>query len=208
MRVWREGAVHVSLNEVRTLVAKAAVGSGLPVGTAAEIGHAAAWLVAVGEDGIGASVAGLSAKKTSSGSGMAFHGPGTVDLLLSTASGTALAVESADAPVLLVGLIGQALARDGREAEVTVSAEDGASVQVRGDGVSASPDILGSAPQCPCLILTLHSGQAGTPPAAADGVLVDAADWRRLSDLAARTLVPADTSSRDRGAGAGDIDNE
>ncbi|MFX4222873.1 MAG: DUF3726 domain-containing protein [Thalassobaculum sp.] len=200
--------MRVSLNEARTLATKAAAGSGLPPGTADEIGHAAAWLAAVGEDGAGAVAAGLSGSRLSDGARTVSSGPGIVDLLLSTAPETALSVEAADAPALLVGLIGQALAREPVPAMVTVSTATGASLRIRGDGVSASPGVLGTAQDAPSLTLVLAPAKAASPRAATTGVTVDPAAWRTLAALAARTLVPADAPSRFRGAGAGDIDNE
>jgi hypothetical protein len=40
------------------------------------------------------------------------------------------------------------------------------------------------------------------------GVCVEDAPWQRVQSLAARTLVPATTQSREHGAGAGLIDTD
>lgn len=211
--------MRVSLNELQTTARKAGLGTGIPVGAADEIGHAVLWLAGNGEDAVGAALAGLhdglqvapapALKRHGAGwrlasVAVAIGGPGVVDWVFSTQPGEPVALSEVDAPTLLIGLIGQALARSDAGRAVTVFGA-GMSVTVAADGLSASLGVL-----TPGIGLTLRLERAGrgglvAPP---DGVEVDRDAWRELAVLAARTLVPADAASRARGAGAGDIDNE
>ena len=211
--------MRVSLNEIRTMAGKAAIGAGLPFGTADEIGHAAAWLAQVGQDAVGPVLVALTAAETAPPHPLepseedgkldlvaaAQDGAAVVDLLFARPSGQPLAIDRVDVPAMLIGLIGQALGRDARGGTVTVDLAGG-------DRLTVTAGCLlpcrGLRPGPGAVTLVLTRGHASQQARCPDGVEVDPGDWRALSALAARTLVPADGTSRRRGAGAGDIDNE
>lgn len=212
--------MHVSLNEVRTTARKAAIGAGVPVGVADEIAAAADWLCAASLDGVGAVLAGLDTlpdraaqpERERPGDGTALtaapvvrRGPSLIDLLLVEAVDGRLVLLDVDAPLLLIGLAGQALER---------GATRGLAMTLTGAGFegTVTSGIMTSSGEVPAAldraVVVLSQNTPADASRRVDGAEVDPDAWRRLAALAARTTVPADPTSRAHGAGAGDIDNE
>jgi hypothetical protein len=194
--------MRVSLNEVEATCRKAAAGAGCPHGTAAEIGHAAAWLAARGLDGAGAALAGLEGGwpvDRAAGAGRAIRG-GLVALDYCRA-GLAHAALACDAPALMVGLAAVAC---GPDEGLALTFGGGATVRV---GAAGFDGWDGARPLDGEFVITNTPPPAAMPVSRA-GAEVDPAIWERLTALAQRTYVPESDTSRQQGAGAGLLDND
>lgn len=152
-----------------------------------------------------------------------YAGPAAADLLLAAASEerlpAKLRLDATDSPLLVLAAICDLLTlrSDVTLTCVSETAEGEAPLAVQQRGrVTFSKDS-----NMPCaLTLTLSavaeggdsaSGQdffEGQARAAERGVTVEEADWRRVQQLVAETLVPASELSRLQGAGAGLQDND
>jgi len=209
--------MHVSLNEVLAMATKAAAAAGLPIGLAEEAGHAATWLCAQGEDGVGAVLQAIGPaaepappafQETERGWRVApapvgLIGASVVDILLAE-PGRPVLLEKVDAPLLLLGIVGQALARSPGAGAVSV-ALGGVTVRVAGDGLAAEAGLPSAGVDAE---LAMIDAAAGATTAPKTGVEADPQAWAELCDWAAQIRVPANPLSRSQGAGAGDIDNE
>ncbi|MEX3010715.1 DUF3726 domain-containing protein [Hoeflea sp. TYP-13] len=201
-----------SLNEVYTMLRKAAIGAGCSHGIAEELGRAGVWLCTAGQNGVGAVLSATQAANvrlnapTIDGDGAVFHhgcaataGPAAMDLLLSKTDIRRVRIEDVDVPLLVAGLAGIRAAESNRAVLVEV---DGAAKSLaacdfeRLKHATAITFVLGTG--------QLSSG-ADTGVSAAE---VDAAAWSDCEKLAARTYVPATEQSRVRGAGANITDND
>ena len=182
-----------SLNEVEATVRKAARGAGLPIGIAEDIGRAAAWLCARGEDGSAAALEGLRRYDASrpcalneAGADPAaravIEGLSAIDLIIAGCRDR-VELSGLDVPMLLRGLVGISTA--GRELAIELDLGlDGHATLIRREWHAAE-----SAP---------HTRRHEADPAV----------WHELQGLAARTYVPASEASRAHGAGAGLVDRD
>lgn len=186
--------MRVSRNELEMTARRAGLGVGLPFGLAEELGRAAAErpgdLVHV-VDALDRDIVsprldpaagpggdpGIGHLAISAPCSVLATGPSIVDLLI---AGTgSIRLQGLDVPELLPAYLGRLSREGGGVAEVAVG-DDGA-ITVR---ISAT------------------EGRS-TSPAPTGEVEVEDSAWRRLSDHAARSLVPNDEHSRAKGAGAG-----
>jgi hypothetical protein len=204
-------------------VAKAGVGAGLPLGLAEETAHAALWLHDQGWDGGAAALDMMDGFVPGSEQDIAMHerdgecilrgacpaalGVSAMDLLLADPGPAGVDLGPVAHPVLLIGLMGQALRRSGTRGDaVAIRCRDAAVGTVAGDWIRVErPPPVADA----WSIRIARSVRSPVRRASPVTDLVPSpAIWDRLSALASRTLVPADAASRAGGAGAGDIDNE
>ncbi len=215
-----------SLNEIRTLAAKAARGAGLPWGVADEAGRAACWLEARGLAGLPA-LEGALERLSAPDWRRCFPVPegavwraesGEIDGLLAGMTladraagplpldaGGALVLAGVRWPLLAVPFLAAAARVSG--ARLAVSLGDGL------PAVGIGPHAAGEA--CRALegmtfaetfrIEIAASGAAPPGLPRLDGAIpVDEELYARLARRAARTHVPESAESRARGAGAGD----
>lgn len=211
-----------SLNEVETLVRKAALGAGIDPGRANDLAAAAIWLTDVrvpvfeivhraltldggaplklADDGTHADCPATSAART---------GPSTFDILLAKPPGFRVVLDAVDEPLLVAALAAITAARNGATFTIEIS----------GQTIAMSP---GTIPN----IAPLMEGQAGsitlarmhetaTPPAQRtsaipryDPASIPDSGFAALARLAHQTYVPATVESRLSGAGAGLTDND
>ncbi|MEM8626489.1 MAG: DUF3726 domain-containing protein [Pseudomonadota bacterium] len=217
--------MHPSFNEIAVTVRKAAVGCGWPHGLAEDIAAAAVWLVAQGQDGVGAalmaSAAGPQASSASNaGSDLIFNGPcgaaqgvSALDMLEINPE-LRVEMHSPVAPLLVCGLAGCA-ARD-RGVSFLIAGDNDWTVLVTADGLAPRDAGWRTAiDQTARLILRTDARAGGsatrrvpvtvTPSAQP---IVDDTVWQHALALAARTHVAPSEASRLRGAGAGLTDND
>ena len=205
-----------SLNEIETTLRKAAIGGGLPVGAADDIGRAAGWLSAEGFDGVAAALRGLAsppgaatAEKTPGGlrfpdARAAGAGIAALDLLLAGAAEGAVRLENLDAPLLLLGLAGVAASAH-RTAFALES--DGFRAEVTADATTVSGPV--PSPGRPVSLRKLADLSAeATAGRNIGGIDVPDEAWAEALRLASLTYVPASDRSRLSGAGAGLRDND
>jgi len=186
--------VICSANEVGAMLKKAAVGLGFPVGLATDVAAAGVWLSTQGLDGVEAVLAGIGQGFVPDfgwdADGPVIHlceaaiGRCGVSLfeLLATGEVEVAVVEDADSPLLLIGLAGVVARATGVGFELSA-----------GIGIVAADGAGGEA-------------HADTAPIV--GIEVAEPQWALVSELAARTNVPATDLSRRAGAGALLDDND
>jgi len=207
--------VRHSINEIEVALRKAATGAGYPYGLAEDIGQAAGWLCARGQDGVRACLAGIgygyrpplmaADGKTFSDARVAACGPSALDLLFASEPGGGVRLTAVDAPLLLVGLAGARA--EAWSAAIELAFSDGCTFHVAPAGFEATASI----PNAGVDVVISHAGGAGTSDiraATANGVEVEPGLWARVQALAAKTYVTASETSRESGAGAGNIDND
>jgi hypothetical protein len=210
-----------ALNELQTLIYKAAVGARLPVGIAQEIAAAGVWLAQrrypVCEmitralaDAIDASV---NCKKNDQGFELAearaaVAGPSAIDMLMAdNRADCEISLNGLDEPLLLLGLVGVAAECAGLTTTIStpehsfiigpVGDIDQASFPTHGPiDVSLQP---ASDDRTTILI---------APATRYDPSAISDTGWTQLEQLAHRTYVPATDHSRTSGAGAGLTDND
>lgn len=230
--------LSLSSNELRTVLRKAAVGAGLPLGLAEDLGEAAVWMASVGLAPVPICLAALEALDrresgaaryderartivgATGGSLSACHAAGAVvDLLALEADSDqprAVALEAVDAPVIVLA----SLAVGGQAQGLTLAAEWRAAGRGHRSAVCAGSDLIlvdGDPPDRPAdmtvrLIPAHHPDGDATgrrlSPDPARRASVEDMDWRRLQVLAVRTFVPESETSRLSGAGAGVVDRD
>jgi hypothetical protein len=208
--------VILSLNEIETMIRRAATGAGWPYGLADDAGRAAAWLAARGFDGIGAALAALepgpapvNGEQTAEGRVLrgaraAAVGPSCFDVLGAGGPATSVILEDIDQPLMLIGLGG--IAAGSGNCSFRLESDAGFRAHIGGEAVS----MTGPAPDSGATLRAVRIAGAavGPSPDPARGVEVDEALWARVKTLAAKSYVPATEQSRARGAGAGEIDND
>ncbi len=219
--------MRCSLNEIRTLAAKAARGAGLPWGVAEEAGRAACWLAARG-------LAGMSALDSAL-EGMAapdwrrcFPVPegavwradsGEIDALLAGmaladraggplpfSGGGALVLARVRWPLLAVPFLAGVAQASG--AGLAVSVGPGApAIAIGAQSVGEACRALEGMAFAEAVRVEEASGGAMRPglPRLDGGIPVERDVYARLDRRAARTYVPESAESRTRGAGAGDL---
>lgn len=191
--------VELSLNEVEMTTRKAALGAGLTLGVAEEIGRAARWLSARGYDGLAEAVRFLTLGEQSSPDNAAPVVAVLFDLdrLLSGPANQAVRTDGLSSMPLFYGLCG-AMA-DTVHADIVVEAGDEifSTAEVR-----LLPGFLGNIRIRMRPKATAARATERRPPPTTEAVLAAAAA------LCARTYVPASQQSRVRGAGAAKTDND
>ncbi len=164
-----------SVNEVTSLLYKAAVGSGRSVGLAEDIARAGAWLCTRGQDGVAVTLNYLRSTPREP------SWPVILGLVAAGVETEATIVDAGDG--LMLGAMAAIL---GSDAEVVYETRNI-------DGVATISCRRGAD------IEQLRIGGA---------VTVSDLDVAAVTDLAARTYVPASDASRLKGAGAGLTDND
>ncbi|WP_428413711.1 DUF3726 domain-containing protein [Pararhizobium sp.] len=191
--------VELSLNEVEMTTRKAALGAGLTLGVAEEIGRAARWLSARGYDGLAEAVRFLTSGEQSSPDNAASVVAVLFDLdrLLSSPLRQAVCTDGLSSMPLFYGLCG-AMA-DVVHADIVIEAGDEifSTAEVR-----LLPGFLGNIRIQMRPKATAARAIECRPPPTTEAVLTAAAA------LCARTYVPASQQSRIRGAGAAKTDND
>ena len=191
--------VELSLNEVEMISRKSALGSGLALGVAEEVGRAARWLSARGYDGLAEAVRFLASSEHSSTDKAASIVQALFDLdrLLSGPAGQTVPARGLSSLPLFYGLCGEMA--NALHADVIIDAGD------ENFSTAGTPRLPGSVG---CIRMwmqpkagTAHGGERRPPPTT-QAVLIAAAA------LCAHTYVPASERSRARGAGAAKTDND
>ncbi len=202
-----------SVNEIRTTVQKAAVGSGLPPGIAEDVGRAAAWLSARGLDGVGAALAAIGATPGGTHDAgtagqrtrVVSEGVSALDQVALSAPDATVKLSGLDAPALFLGLAANAAADYGLGFEISFG--DGGTVICSPEGTRMSEGIPD--PGCDVTITAKPDSLCDNEPLpTTDGVVVDDKSWAEAAALAAKTYVPSTEASRLAGAGAGLTDND
>ena len=207
-----------SLNETGTMLRKACVGAGLPVGLAEDLGRAGTWLIAHGHDGASAVLTALAGDLSSpahlqtnaaqaifSNTAVAVCGPSAIDLAIADAKAEGVLLNNADSPLLVIGLAGAAAVHS--DHKFTVGFSNGCSAIVTAIGVSLNSQVPATACDVEISSRRTQSGIDVAGPAINDFVISDD-DWQKITRLATKTYVPATEASREKGAGAGMIDND
>lgn len=208
-----------ALNELDSLLRKATVGSGFPVGHASAIAAAGVWLARRGFPAceiVEAAIAGgMSASRMANDNGVtrfqsaraAIDGVAAIDLLLASGGETGTVLCDLDEPRLLLGLAGAAGEANGVGFALGVGEDQ---VVIGGEVVIAPATFrLGGGST---LELTLRPDVArheSVPTATRyDPAITGDGGWEAIERLAHRTFVPASDQSRLSGAGAGLTDND
>jgi hypothetical protein len=194
-----------SLNEATSLMLKAALGSGLPMGLAEDCAAAGNWLLRHGHDGAGAVCEGLM-----SGC-IIWTGPSILDGLTANPTGLLVEIEVLDAPLLLLGMAGSVLSAGSptlANSQFQFDFSNGSQVMVHAGGLVMDQTVT---PGCDVEIARNASpdeavGYVDRP--LQTRVTLTPAVVQELTERAARTYVPATETSRERGAGAGLTDND
>ena len=214
-----------SLNELTSLIRKAALGVGLPEANADDLAAAGLWLAACGLPSCSILARALSGSfdcpiefKQDKHEGrianarVALAGPCAIELMRAKPTDFELVLEDLDEPSVLLGLAGASALRDGAcwrldmlEAQWTISS-------------NTSEDDLRRAMPCGTGTVTLARYRSSVEPTYKqprrdlppryDPSLLGDDGWEALQRLARQTLVPATELSRTKGAGAGLIDND
>jgi hypothetical protein len=207
-----------SLNEIDTTLQKAAIGAGLPVGLAEDVGHAGAWLAARGHDGVravlmavrdGMSTPVIPVKENGrlvfSSARIAVCGPSAIDILVGDDSVDEALLLNVDSPLLIIGLVGGAA--QSYDLEMTIGFRNGSNVSlVAGDMVMTGPVPAAGTEAVITICKTVD--KTPTKKITTRRVLVDEEIWHEAHALAARTYVPSTEASHAQGAGAGMLDND
>ena len=179
----------VSRNEVHGVVRKAALGAGLPGGTADDFANAASWVEARGLAGLPLALNGIQSNESG--------GQGYAAVFDRIAAGET-PVQTEHANLLLVGFA----------AGAAVAYDLGFVIEWAGCRVDVGPNgylLTGDDMNGPASV------SAGTElpmtPKLAE-IVVDANIWARANKMAAAYYVPATDASRLGGAGAGVNDND
>ncbi len=218
--------VLCSLNEIRTLAAKAARGAGLPWGVAEEAGRAAGWLEARGLAGLSAldgALEGLSAPDWQRcfpiPEGAVWRAEsGEIDGLLAGmtladragglppfAGAGALVLVRVRRPLLAVPFLAGAAQACGARLAVSPGSRTPA-IAIGPHSVSQACQALAGVALAEAVRIAEDGAGALQPdlPRLDGSIPVDAEVHARLARRAARTHVPESAESRARGAGAGD----
>ncbi|MDF1749184.1 MAG: DUF3726 domain-containing protein [Alphaproteobacteria bacterium] len=185
-----------SLNEIYSLMLKAAIGSGLPMGLAEEVAAAGQWLLCHRQDGVGAVHEGLASKL------VVWTGPSVLDHVIARPNGDPVEMSLVDAPLLFLGMAGVVSAQT--RSQIQIDFSNGTHATLNADGI-----VLNGTLQTDCgASITRGADFSGLPPRYHTRVHVDPSLFQALMMRAALTYVPATEASRQRGAGAGLTDND
>ena len=213
-----------SANEVLQIARKACIGSGLAVDRAEDLAEAAALLQCSGHDGLAqllvllegheAASAHLPATVQIDSVGRAtdqlrvshlrphIEGVAVIDWLLANPQTGTVFIEKTDDKMLLLGLLVCAIQRFGG-VFILQASHKAATVTIR-DASQLNNDL----PETEDWTLSYQSGQVASSAVLYHHTDTDLSVWEALETRANLTYVPATETSRQKGAGAGLVDND
>ena len=213
-----------SANEVLQIARKACIGSGLAVDRAEDLAEAATLLQCSGHDGLAQLLVLLEGHEAASAHLLAtvqidlvgrstdqlrvshlrphIEGVAVIDWLLANPQTGTVFIETTDDKMLLFGLLVCAIQRFGGVFMLQASPK-AEPVTIR--GASQLKDGL---PDTEVWMLSYQSGQVASSAVLYHHTNTDLSVWEALETLAKLTYVPATETSRQKGAGAGLVDND
>ena len=213
-----------SANEVLQIARKACIGSGLAVDRAEDLAEAAALLQCSGHDGLAQLLVLLEGREAASAHLPAtvqidsvgrstdqlrvrhlrphIEGVAVIDWLLANPQTGTVFIEKTDDEMLLIGLLVCAIQRFGGVFMLQASPK-AEPVTIR--GASQLKDGL---PETEVWTLSYQSGQVASSAVLYHHTDTDLSIWEALEARANLTYVPATETSRQKGAGAGLVDND
>jgi len=217
--------MHVSLNEIETEVRKAARGSGLAWGQAEEAGKAARWLAArdvdilpVVADVLEAHLVGHLATNIILSGGRwrgadqplspFVAGPAITDHAYLLAEGGRIEIGAMARPILLVPFASAAARFLGAAIDIVLPSAQTSVTSAGADRTALAVMLRIELSEKIDCVRSRDSVVTNVAQASLTGAEVEPEAWARLARLAHRTYVPASSVSRERGAGAGAIDND
>lgn len=207
--------MRCSFNEIEATLMKAAVGGGLPHGVAVDAARAGVWLCRHGQDGVGSVLSALrqadDVAVLSGHDGQVVWEGGAViaclvaiDAVQSGTDGDGVRVRGLHSIDFLIGHA-SVVAQD-RSLEFILRTPAG-DLRIAGAWPDTGPVQIADGEEISvCLAAGEPAQPAMTQFAATSHVPLSA--WQKALALAARTYVPSSQASRERGAGAGLIDND
>ena len=213
-----------SANEVLQIARKACIGSGLAVDRAEDLAEAAALLQCSGYDGLAQLLVLLEGHEAASAHLLAtvqidlvgrstdqlrvshlrphIEGVAVIDWLLANPQTGTVFIEKTDDKMLLIGLLVCAIQRFGG-VFILQASHKAEAVRIR--DASALKDGL---PETEVWTLSYQSGQIASSAVLYHHTDTDLSVWEALETRANLTYVPATETSRQKGAGAGLVDND
>ena len=213
-----------SANEVLQIARKACIGSGLAVDRAEDLAEAAALLQCSGHDGLAQLLVLLEGREAASAHLPAtvqidsvgrstdqlrvrhlrphIEGVAVIDWLLANPQTGTVFIEKTDDKMLLIGLLVCAIQRFGG-VFILQASHKAESVTIR--DASQLKDGL---PETEIWTLSYKSGQVASSAVLYHHTDTDLSVWEALEARANLTYVPATETSRQKGAGAGLVDND
>ena len=213
-----------SSNEVLQIARKACIGSGLAVDRAEDLAEAAALLQCSGHDGLAQLLVLLERHEAASAHLPAtvqidlvgrstdqlrvihlrphIEGVAVIDWLLANPQTGTVFIETTDDKMLLFGLLVCAIQRFGG-VFILQASHKAATVTIR-DASQLNKDLL----ETEDLTLSYQSGQVASSATFYHHTDADFSVWEALEARAKLTYVPATETSRQKGAGAGLVDND
>ena len=213
-----------SSNEVLQIARKACIGSGLAVDRAEDLAEAAALLQCSGHDGLAQLLVLLEGHEAASAHPLAtvqidlvgrstdqlrvshlrphIEGVAVIDWLLANPQTGTVFIEKTDDKMLLIGLLVCAIQRFGG-VFILQASHKAATVTIR-DASQLNNDL----PETEDWTLSYQSGQVASSAVLYHHTDTDLSVWEALEARANLTYVPATETSRQKGAGAGLVDND
>ena len=213
-----------SSNEVLQIARKACIGSGLAVDRAEDLAEAAALLQCSGHDGLAQLLVLLEGHEAASAHLPAtvqidsvgrstdqlrvsylrphIEGVAVIDWLLANSQTGTVFIEKTDDKMLLIGLLVCAIQRFGG-VFILQASHKAATVTIR-DASHLKNDL----PETEDWTLSYQSGQVASSAVLYHHTDTDLSVWEALEARANLTYVPATETSRQKGAGAGLVDND
>jgi len=213
-----------SSNEVLQIARKACIGSGLAVDRAEDLAEAAALLQCSGHDGLAQLLVLLEGHEAASAHLLAtvqidlvgrstdqlrishlrphIEGVAVIDWLLANPQTGTVFIEKTDDKMLLIGLLVCAIQRFGG-VFILQASHKAATVTIR-DASQLNNDL----PETEDWTLSYQSGQVASSAVLYHHTDTDLSVWEALEARANLTYVPATETSRQKGAGAGLVDND
>ena len=213
-----------SANEVLQIARKACIGSGLAVDRAEDLAEAAALLQCSGHDGLAQLLVLLEGREAASAHLPAtvqidsvgrstdqlrvrhlrphIEGVAVIDWLLANPQTGTVFIEKTDDKMLLIGLLVCAIQRFGG-VFILQASHKAATVTIR-DASQLNNDL----PETEDWTLSYQSGQVASSAVLYHHTETDLTVWEALEARANLTYVPATETSRQKGAGAGLVDND
>ncbi len=213
-----------SANEVLQIARKACIGSGLAVDRAEDLAEAATLLQCSGHDGLAQLLVLLEGHEAASAHLLAtvqidlvgrstdqlrvshlrphIEGVAVIDWLLANPQTGTVFIEKTDDKMLLIGLLVCAIQRFGG-VFILQASHKAATVTIR-DASQLNNDL----PETEDWTLSYQSGQVASSAVLYHHTDTDLSVWEALEARANLTYVPATETSRQKGAGAGLVDND
>ena len=213
-----------SSNEVLQIARKACIGSGLAVDRAEDLAEAAVLLQCSGYDGLAQLLVLLEGHEAASAHLLAtvqidlvgrstdqlrishlrphIEGVAVIDWLLANPQTGTVFIEKTDDKMLLIGLLVCAIQRFGG-VFILQASHKAATVTIR-DASQLNNDL----PETEDWTLSYQSGQVASSAVLYHHTDTDLSVWEALEARACLTYVPATETSRQKGAGAGLVDND